>query len=332
MKFILTILSIFVSTLSFAQEFNFSGYGATGFIFTNKNMLNGYNQETYYEGKFQTDIKINNKIDTQLDFRGNSIDKAVELKEFSVKYKLSKYFRFKIGHIKIPFGYEQMIHRESLLSAQRTLFHQNISELGFGGREFSIMGYYKYSKKRPKHPYSYYVSFSKDNSLTFSGNVRFVYHGNLLNYGASYMYYNQGGEETIGVHGMGIDISKKSKNYTTALEIVYLKDPVENIRRRLQRKDENVHTFGAKLFASYKFDIDGEIIKKIEPIAVVSLYVPNTKLSKTNTIQAIFGANFYVHKDVSLRLHGDLRLRKNEYMSSYSSKESMAILEVLVRF
>ncbi|MFA8342556.1 MAG: hypothetical protein ACEPO8_06235 [Rhodothermaceae bacterium] len=332
MRFFLIIsLFLFIST-TFAQEFSFSGFGAAGFRFTNKNMLNGYNQETYYEGKFQADIKINSKIEAQLDFRGNSVEEPVELKDVSVKFKLSKYFRFKIGHLKLPFGYEQLVHREKLLSIERTILQENISELGFGGREFTLMGYYKHSKKRPEFPYSYYVSFSKDNSLSFSGNGRFVYHGESLNYGVSYMYFNQGGEETIGTHGMGIDISRKQKKYTAALELVYLKDPVENIRRRLQKKEENAYTFGAKLFTSYEFDIDGEFIKKIEPIAVISYYLPNTEISGQNTIQAIVGANFYVHKDVSLRLQGDLRLRKNEHMDSYSTKDSIAMLEVLVRF
>lgn len=333
MKLFLTLFLLFLTGSNFiAQEISFSGYGAAGFIFTDKNMLNGYNQETYYEGKFQSDIKINSKIDAQLDFRGNSVDDAVELKEFSVKFKFWKYFRLKIGNLKIPFGYEQLINREKLLSTERSYLHQNVSELGFGGREFSIMGYYKYSKKRPEHPYSYYVSFSKDNSLSFSGNARFVYHNQFLNYGISYMYFHQSGEEKIGVHGIGLDVSKKEKKYTAAFELMYLKDPIENVRRRLQHKDENAYTFGAKLFASYEFDLDAEIIKKIEPIAVMSIYMPDTDASGTNTIQAIIGANFYFHKNVSFRLHGDLMLTKNEFIDSYSTTESRGVLEVLVRF
>ena len=328
----ITFLLVLTLGVISAQEITFSGYGATGFIFTNKNMLNGYNQETYYEAKFQSDIKINSKIEAQLDFRGNSRDDDVELKEVSVKLKFWKYFRLKIGNIKKPFGYEQLVNREKLLTTDRTLLHQNVSETGFGGREFSIMGYYKYSEKRPEHPYSYYFSFSKDNSLSFSGNARFIYHKNDFNYGASYMYYNQGGEETIGSHGFSFDISRKMKKYTTALELLYVNDPVENIRRRLGNQPEDVYTFGAKLFTAYEFDLDSEYFKKIEPIVVASLYVPDSENSGTNIIQAIIGANLYFHKYVSVRLHGDLRLTKTEFNDSYSSKESRGVLEVLVRF
>lgn len=331
-KIFTILLFLLIGSNIFAQEFSFSGYGATGFIFTNKNMLNGYNQETYYQGKFQTDIKINSKIEAQLDFRGNSADNKVKLKEFSVKFKFWKYFRLKIGNLKKPFGYEQLVNREKLLSTDRSYLQQKISEIGFGGREFSIMGYYKYSEKRPEHPYSYFVSVSKDNSLSFSANARFVYHKNNFNYGLSYMYFNQGGDQTIGTHGFSFDISRKMKKYTTALELMYVKDPVENIRRRMQRRIEDVYTFGAKLFTAYEFNIDSEYIKKIEPIAVMSVYIPETENSGTNVIQAIIGANFYVHKYVSLRLHGDLRLTKNHYSDSYSSNESRGVFEVLVRF
>lgn len=333
MKYILiTIIALLISSQTFAQEFSFEGWGATGFIFTNKNMLNGYNQKTYYEGKFQSTIKINNKIEAQMDFRGDSEENEVKLKEFSVKLEFWKYFRIKIGNLKKPFGFEQLINREKLLSTERTLLHQSVAELGFGGREFSIMGYYKYSEKRPEHPYSYFISVSKDNSLSFSGNARFIYHNDFLDYGISYMYYNQGGEEPIGSHGFSIDVSRKRKKYSTAIELVYVNDPIENVRRRLRNLDENVYTFGAKVFASYEFDIDSEYFKKIEPILVAGYLIPNTEISESNTIQAIVGANLYLHKYVSIRLQGDLRLTKNEYNDSYNTKESRGVLEVLVRF
>ena len=48
--------------LTFAQEVEFKGWGATGFKYFSRIRLNGSNQEVYYEGKLQADIEINKKI------------------------------------------------------------------------------------------------------------------------------------------------------------------------------------------------------------------------------------------------------------------------------
>ena len=69
-----------------AQDIEFEGWGATGFKYFARNRLNGANQETYYEGKLQAEIEFTKKIEAQLDLRGNSTDRSVNFREFSVKF------------------------------------------------------------------------------------------------------------------------------------------------------------------------------------------------------------------------------------------------------
>ena len=122
-----------------AQELTFSGYGATGFRFFNRNSLNDFNQETYFEGKLQADLDYGKNIEAQLDLRGNSTDNSVNFREFSVKFEYWKKLTLKIGNIKKPFGYEYLTNRDELIQIDRSLNTNRIAEFGYGDRAISLM-------------------------------------------------------------------------------------------------------------------------------------------------------------------------------------------------
>ncbi|MGD8779987.1 MAG: porin [Ignavibacteria bacterium] len=326
--FILSGLNIFI----FSQKVTFEGYGATGFKFYDRDILNGYNQETFYEGKLQAEIKYNDEIEAQLDFRGNSTGSSAEFREFSVKFEYFENFTLKIGNIKRPFGYEYLINREAMHTSERNNLYNSIEELGYGGRSVSIMGYYKYSKKRPDFPYTYYVSIFKNNNLTQGISTRFVYHAGNLGYGISYMFQDSGGDEPITANGFEADITFEKDKFLTNIEAFYFQDKEEGIRQRLIGGDENVYGMGAKLMTKLRFDVDGKIIKAIDPVLLFSYYLPDTDVTGTNQIQSLVGANFYLDKKVRVSVNADLRLTKNQYNSEYSTKESRGIIEFLVRF
>ncbi|MDT8325128.1 MAG: hypothetical protein RRA94_13535, partial [Bacteroidota bacterium] len=86
-----------------AQEVEFSGFGATGVRVYDRNPVAEFNQEFYYEGKFQADIRLSKDIEAQLDFRGSSDDREAVLREFSVKFEYFTYARIKIGNVKKPY-------------------------------------------------------------------------------------------------------------------------------------------------------------------------------------------------------------------------------------
>jgi hypothetical protein len=278
-------------------------------------------------------VKVNKKIEAQLDLRGNSTDNSVNFREFSAKLEFFKYLKFKIGNTKKPFGYQYLMQREELIAVSRSLIVVRISELGYGGRSVSIMGYYKYSKKRPELPISYYISLFRNNSL-FAGIVsRFVYHFNDdLSLGGNYLFQQKGGEDKILTHGFGIDFAVDKKRYNTIFEIFYVQDPIEGVIRKLQGKDEVVFSTGAALTTAYNFKIDAEIIKGLEPLIMLSYFVPDIDATENHVVQSLLGLNIYCHKDVRFRINGDLRLTKNQYNDDYSTKESRGILEFQVRF
>jgi hypothetical protein len=323
---------ILTSVSILPQEISFSGWGSTGFIFYDREILNEYTQEVYYRGKLQADIKINKKLEAQIDLRGNSVDNTITFREFSAKFEYMDYLRFKIGNIKKPFGYELLENSEDLYTVRRSITSQRIALLGYGGRSVSIMAYHNYSKKRPEFPYTYALSISKDNSQNIGVGTRFGYHTGDFALSANYLYQSRGGEEPISGNGVGADITFDIKDFFSSFEIVFVQDIDEGLRRRLQGKDDKVFAFGTKIEAAYEFDLDGEVIKSIEPLILVNYFQPDSKLTESHIIQSFVGVNVYFHKKVRARLDADIRLSKDEYNSDYSTDDSRLYIELQVKF
>jgi len=330
--YIILVLMLCTVHFNFAQEIKFTGYGSTGYIFYDRDILNGYNQETYFEGKLQTAIKINKKIEAQLDMRGNSVEEAIELREFSIKLEYFDNLKFKIGNIKRPFGNEYTTNREDLYTVQRSYVQEQISWLGYGVRTVSLMGYYNYSKKRPDFPYTYAVSIFRDNNLTSGVAGRFLYHPSELSYGINYTYQSKGGDVPVKTHGFAVEAGLDVEDYESSLQIFYLQNPEEEIFQQLLGKDEKVIAFGATFTNAVEFDIHGSFIESIQPVLLLSYYVPNFDKKENHVLQVLTGANFYLDKDVRIRFNADLRMTKNEFNEDYSTKNSRAIFEVQVKF
>ena len=336
--FFCTVLLVFFVSPIYSQDIEFSGWGATGIKIYDRNVLLGYSQEMYYEGKLQAEIEYNDNIEAQLDFRGNSVDNSLEFREFSVKFNYEEKLRWKVGNIKKPFGYELSVNREHLISVDRSNVYNRISEIGYGGRSVSIMAYYKYSKKREEYPYSYFISIFKDNSLTSGVVTRGIYHTGNNSYGVSYMFQNRGGVNAVSAHGFAADLLVKKKDYSTSVEVFFVQDPVEGKIREAYEKEnitninESVFTAGAKILTSLEYKTDAEVISKIEPFVLASYLIPEMEETDNHVIQAVIGANFYFNKKIRLRFNGDLVLTKNELNDDYITDESRVILEMQVRF
>ena len=332
-KKILTLCLFFIPVIISAQDVSFSGYGAAGITIYDRNTLNGYNQEAYYEGQFQADIEYNKRISGQLDFRGNSIDNSVELREFSMKLELYDRFNLKIGNLKKPFGYEYLLNRDELFTINRSYVQDHIADLGYGGRSISVMGYYEYSKKHPEFPFSYYLSLFKNNSL-FSGVVgRVQYHfDDDYSIDCDYLFQNKGGEQPINTQGFGAGFTIEKKSFDTNMEFFYVQDPFEGVRRQLIGEDDRVYSSGVKWFGAYTFDVGAELCKSIEPLLLIGYYRPDWDIPDNHVIQTVAGVNVYIHKKIRLRLNADLRMTKNQYNDGYDTKESRGIFEIQARF
>ncbi len=323
---------LFTSSLLYSQKIEFSGWGATGFIFYDREILNEYTQEVYYRGKLQADIEINKKLEAQFDMRGNSVDNTITFREFTAKFKYMDYLRFKFGNTKKPFGYELLENQEDLYTVRRSITSQRSALLGYGGRSVSLMAYYNYNKKRSEFPYSYALSVFKDNSLNFGVGTRFRYHTGDFALSANYLYQSRGGEEPISGSGIGADVTFDIKDFFSSFEIMYLQDIDEGVRRRLRNEDEKAFAFGVKIESAYQFELDAEVIKRIEPLILVNYFQPDSKLTEEHIIQSIVGVNIYFHKKVRARLDADIRLSKDEYNGDYSTHDSRFYIELQVRF
>ncbi len=337
---------LFSSTALAGEKINFTGYGAAGYLFIDRNPLTDANQPTYYLGKLQAEIEFNDEIEAQLDLRGNSMTNNVTFREFSVKLKYMDFMNFKMGNIKKPFGYEYMINREDLVTVDRSVVQNNISLLGYSVRSVSIMAYYNYKKKHPDFPFTYALSYFKDNSQGSGIGLRGLYHFRSINLGFNYMFQNISGDYPVLAHGIGIESSYSGKKNEVSVELVYARDPnrsreimaanAARAREGLPPLDqsERIYSAGAVITGSLSFDTDGRVIKSIEPLVLLSFFVPNSQQIDNHILQGVAGANFYLTKKVRLRFNADLRLTKSEYDESgkYATDESRAIIEMQVRF
>lgn len=335
---ILVMVCTFFTFSAYSKDLEFEGWGVTGIKVYDRNVLRGYSQEMFYEAKIQADIEYNDNIEAQLDIRGNSIDNSLEFREFSVRFKFSEKLRWKIGNIKKPFGYEQSVGREYLISTDRSYAYNNFSDLGYGGRSISIMVYYNYSEKSSDYPYSYYISVFKDNSLISGAAARAIYHCGNYRYGLSYVIQNKGGTNSIMTQGAAAEFLIEKKDYSTSAELFFVQDPVQGQaaieRNKVNGTNENESIFaaGAKVLTSMEYKTDADVISKIEPYIMGSYFIPNTEITTYHIIQGALGTNFYFTKKVRLRFEGNLIFTKNNFNDDYVTDESVVTLALQVRF
>ena len=333
-------LFLCLCTLGLSDDITFSGFGSTGYIIYNRSIVKGFANESFYEGKLQADIKINKDIEGQLDFRGHSADRVVELREFSVKLKHYTYFKFKIGNIKLPFGYEQLTNRELLPTIERSNLHEQISNLGYGGRSFGLMTYYKYSEKRADFPFSYYMNIYRDNSLRGGLVARGAWHTGNLIFALNYQYQRLGGNNTLSSNGLASDIVLVTEKAEFMAAMVYFLDPNVSLQHRLQnnegtnpeKQEEYIYGSGLKFRASWRFDVDTKMIHMIEPLYLFSVYFPDMDNSDGHELQHLIGVNFYFSKKARFRLQGDLRYDKTPFSDAYNIQASRFTVDVQIRF
>jgi hypothetical protein len=338
------ILSSVLFSPLLADDYSFSGYGSTGYIFYDRSIIKGNKEESFYSAKLQMEIELTKHIETQLDFRAESDEHAVELREFSVKFDYLDYMNFKFGNTKLPFGAEQIESRENLVTFDRSLGHERYSELGYGGRSIGLTAYYKYSKKREDFPYSYYLNLYRNNGLTSGAVLRGAYHYNDIIFGGSYLFQNRAGRNPVNSSGFGADVTLDGDKSLISLEGALFRDPVVSIQNIIfnddvaaqqlaeEERDENINSAAIRLTAAYKFSTDKDIIKDIEPLYMFSAYYPDISALGNIELQNMIGANFYFSKQVRMRLQADVRMTKEDSQDEYTTLGSRAILDLQIRF
>ena len=220
-KIIALFFLLFLSRPIFPQV-EFSGYGATGFRWLDRNPLKEYNQEVYYTGKLQADLKFNDDIEAQLDIRGDSEDNRVTFREFSVKFEYLENAKVKIGNIRQTFGLEQIISRDEYYFVERSEINDEFSDYGYAQRAVSLMVYGEYDEDdKDELPYSYYASVYKNNSLAFGTTTRLTHHIGNFGISGNHGFISIVGEYPITSHAFAADLSYNKKKFNTSIEFFY---------------------------------------------------------------------------------------------------------------
>ncbi len=333
-KSIQFLLIIFILTPVFNvfPQVDFTGYGSTGLRLYERPNAIGASQEVYFEGKFQAEIKVNKDIEAQLDFRGSSDDESVTLREFSAKFEYWERAKIEIGNLKQPFGIEQMVSNEDLELIEESFINNELSDYGYAERSFSIMVYSKYKDEFKTFPFSYYFSLFKDNSLRSGIYSRVSYHQDNFIYSLNYAFHAIGGDYSFKANAFAGDVTFSPKDSRVSLEFFYVKNTEAVLERIVLNGEENIFAAGAKFLAAHVFDIDGKVVKGIEPVFLVGYFVPDIDEKDYHTLQFVPGINVYFHKDVRLRLNYSALRTKNRFNTEYSSLNSLGTLELQVKF
>ncbi|HSP87203.1 MAG TPA: porin [Ignavibacteriaceae bacterium] len=330
-QFLLIIFFLTPNCKIFSQV-EFTGYGSTGIQLFERPIAIGVSQEVYFEGKLQAEIKVNKDIEAQLDFRGNSADENVELREFSAKFEYWERMKIEIGNLKQPFGIEQMISDEDFELVDGSFINQQLSDFGYAERSVSVMFYSKYKDEYKNYPFSYYLSLFKNNSLTSGLYARLSYHDNNFIYSVNYSFHSIGGDYPVKANAFCGDITFNPKNTTLSIEAFYVKNTETVLQNIILNGDQNIFAAGAKFLAARVFDIDGKIIKGLEPALLFGYFTPDIDENEFHTLQIVPGINVYFHDKVRLRLNYNKLLTKNRFNEKYSSLNTVGTLEVQVRF
>jgi hypothetical protein len=314
------------------SQVKFTGFGATGIQLFERPISIGVSQEVYFKGKLQAEIKVNKDIEAQLDFRGNSADERVTLREFSAKFEYWERMKIEIGNLKQPFGLEQMVSDEDLELVDESFINQQLSDFGYAVRSVSVMLYSKYKDEYEYFPFSYYFSLFKNNSLTSGLYARLSYHNNDFIYSVNYSFQSIGRDYPIKANAFSGDITFNPENTKISLEAFYVKNTEAVLENVVLNGDENIFAAGVKLLAANTFDIDGKIVKGLEPVFLFGYFSPDIDESEFHTLQFVPGLNLYFHDDVRLRLNYNKLLSKNRFNKKYSSINSLGIVVLQVRF
>lgn len=316
-----------------AQEVDFSGFGATGVRLYDRNPVAEFNQEYYYEGKLQADIKLSKDIEAQLDFRGSSDDREAVLREFSVKFEYFTYARIKIGNVKKPFSIEGLVDRDEYIPVFDSYIHRRNEELGYAGRNVGLLVYYNFNgKKRPDFPFSYAAGVFRNNSYVTSAYARGSWHHEGFATSLGYAMLSRSGDDAITTHGISADAGYRADAAETTLELFYAQDPEEGIRRRLLGMEESVFTAGVRSLSALRFDIDGDVVEIIEPHLMLTWYAPEAETGTYHTLEIMVGVNVFLDDDVRLRLAADGLLTRDRFADEYSTHGSVFATEIFIRF
>lgn len=287
----------------------------------------------YFRGKIEFDIELSDEIDLQLDFRGDSRDEQVELRELHIDFAYTDAWRVRVGFLRKRFGLEDLSSRENLPVVERSDVNDFLSALGYVGRDYGVQLFRRYDDEGP--PVSYLAGLAYNESHTASAHGHLILHDRAdtrrllagLVFRRSKNIEVEAGVQHVAAANVGLELERGP--LIVGVEAFGGNDPVESALRAFLGEDDRVFFLAGRGVAYRHVALPGRVVRAIEPVLLVGVLAPDAAELDANRLQAHGGLNIYFDDDVRLMIEGFGLAARNRFQSdrAYSGSTFRVVLQ-----
>lgn len=304
----INLIIAFAAVLNFAQKkVDYDGYFEIGGKSEYKNIY----IESFYRAKLEYKLKINDYTKVEIDVRGNSEDRQIELYEASADFKLDSQLKLKVGDLKKRYGLEEQISHEKLLTINTSLINNYLEPLGFVSRDPGIQLYW--NNKSDNTTIAIGTHYNESHRLTIVMRFDSKNIFGIDKVGAGFQLARERDNELPHTFIASIDASQDFNFLNVEFEMLTGQDPIASYYKKLDGKSGMVDYLGLKILLSNNITINNEVVRNIEPILLASYLAKDTDNLDVNSIQLIIGINTYFDKDIRFMINGNLILTNHDY-------------------
>ena len=287
----------------------------------------------YFRGKIEFDIELSDEIDLQLDFRGDSRDEQVELRELHVDFVYTDAWRVRVGFLRKRFGQEDLTSRENLPVVERSDVNDFLSDLGYVGRDYGVHFFRRYDDEGP--PVSYLAGLAYNDSRTASAHGHLILHDRAdtrrflagLVFRRSKDIKVEAGVQHVAAANLGVEVERGP--LTVGVEAFGGNDPVETALRGFTGENDRVFFLAGRGVAYRRIALPGRVVRAAEPVLMLGVLAPDAAHPDAHRIQARGGLNVYFDDDVRLMVEGFGLAARNRFQADrvYSGSTFRVVLQ-----
>lgn len=320
---LIAILFVNVQILQAQKKVDYGGYFEVG----GKVKYNYIYVQSFYKVKLEYKLKINDITKVEIDIRGDSEDRQIELYEGSASFKINKNFEFEIGDLKKRYGLEEETSREKLPFVEESMINAYLEPLGFVSRDPGLQIHWNDDNEITKVTGG--VHFNESHRTTLMTLIKRKNFWGLDKVGASFQLALESDNELPNTWIANINTEKDFGFVNCEIEFFTGQDPNESYYRRIVGEDGKVNYFGSKALLTKKIFFDSDFIKCIEPLFLGSFLSKDTDHFDINSIQLLAGFNIYFDEKIRLMINGDLILTNHSY---YKKERTIVGSNVVAQF
>ena len=266
---------------------------------------------SFYKVKLEYKIKLKDWIKVQIDVRGDSEDRQIELHESKVEFKLSPNFELEVGDLKKRYGLEEQVSSEKLLTIDKSFINDYLEPLGFVSRDPGFQ--LKWTDDGEMYSLTGGAHYNETHRVTLMTRLIKKQVLGLDRVGLCFQYVFERDTELENAYVFGVDVVHDLGFVNTEFEILTGQDPLESYYRKLDGKSADVNFLGSRLQVSKQIFISDDNEFSIEPLLQTFFLAKDTEKIDINSLGLLAGCNFYFDEDVRLMLNGNLVLTNHFY-------------------